>query len=577
MLSEYGRGAWRSYAGVVVLMAVSATCTATAAYLIGDSVNAAYVSRSLSAVMAVSAGIIAVATLKGVASYGQAVGLARISNRIVARNQRRLFEKVLQQGLGFFADRHSSEFSARMAWGARSVSDTLNTLVTTFGRDAMSFAGLVGVMIFQSPILSLICVVVTPPAILMTRQAAKRVRAIVHGEFGSNANILETLQECVQGFKIVEAFNLQGVMRNRIDANVDNIERLANNLARASNFVHPLMEALGGITIAFVVLLSGYRIVEFDATPGEYLSFVTAFLLAYEPAKRLSRFNIDLTNALIGVRVFYQFLDLPDRPDDGNKHDMRVSKGCIEFCGVEFYYRPDMPVLRGVSFFAEPGRVTALVGPSGGGKTTILNLLMRFYDDYRGSIIVDGAEISSVSRKSLRSSFAFVGQDAFLFRGTIRENIALGSPNATEPEIVAAAKAAQAHDFIVQFPFGYDTQVGEHGAQLSGGQRQRVAVARALVRKAPIILLDEPTAFLDTETEHYISLAISRLFAGRTRLIIAHRLHTVMNSDIIHVVEEGRIVESGTHLLLLERGARYAHFFNLQLAGEKKSIVEEPV
>jgi ATP-binding cassette subfamily B protein len=558
-------------------MAVSATCTATAAYLIGTSVNAAYVSRSLAAVMAVSAGIIAVAALKGVASYGQAVGLARLSNRMVARNQRRLFEKLLQQGLGFFADRHSSEFSARMSWGARSVSDTLNTLITTFGRDAMSFAGLVGVMIFQSPILSLMCVVITPLVILMTRHAANRVRSIVHGEFGSNANILETLQECVQGFKIVEAFNLQGIMRNRIDVNIDNIERFANNLARASNFVHPLMEALGGITIAFVVLLSGYRIVEFNATPGEYLSFVTAFLLAYEPAKRLSRFHIDFTNALNGVRVFYQFLDLPDRLDDANKQGMRIARGRIEFRDVEFYYRPDVQVLHRVSFFAEPGRVTALVGPSGGGKTTILNLLMRFYDDYTGSIVIDGTEISSVSRKSLRSHFAFVGQDAFLFRGTIRENIAFGSPNATDAEIVAAAKAAQAHDFILQFPSGYDTQVGEHGAQLSGGQRQRVAVSRALVRKAPIILLDEPTSFLDSETEHYVSLAISRLFAERTRLIIAHRLHTVMNSDMIHVVEEGRIVESGTHLLLLERRARYANFFNLQLAGKKNSIVEDAV
>jgi ABC-type multidrug transport system fused ATPase/permease subunit len=205
------------------------------------------------------------------------------------------------------------------------------------------------------------------------------------------------------------------------------------------------------------------------------------------------------------------------------------------------------------------------VGPSGGGKSTIINLLLRFYDNYSGSILIDGTEISTVSRKLLRDHFAFVGQDAFLFRGTIRDNIALGRPNATEADVIAAAQAAHADEFINQFPAGYDTQVGEHGMQLSGGQRQRVSVARALIRKASIILLDEPTSFLDTETERYVNLAISRLFEGRTRLVIAHRLNTIVNADMIHVIEDGRIAESGQHQFLLDNGTRYAHFFNLQI------------
>jgi ATP-binding cassette subfamily B protein len=570
LLVEEGRAEWRGCAYVFAMMAVAAACTAAAAYLIGHAVNAAFVSRNFTAVVAVSAGIMVVVSIKGVASYGQAVELARIGNRIVASNQRRLFEKILQQGSGFFADRHSSEFSARIAWGARSASDTLNILITTFGRDATSFIGLIGVMISQSPILSLLSFIVTPPAIWVTRRALKRVRAIVHTEFGSGADIMETFQESIQGFKIVEAFNLQSVMRNRINANVDNIERVSNKLARASNFAHPLMEALGGLAIALMVLLSGYRIVAFNATPGEYLSFVTAFLLAYEPAKRLTRFNINLTNSLVGVRIFCEFLDLPERPNDEYKPDLHVSSGRLEFSNVEFSYRPGLPVLQGVSFCAEPGCVTALVGPSGSGKTTILNLLLRFYDDYHGSIAIDGTEISTASRNSIRDHLAFVSQDAFLFRGTIRDNIALGTPNPTETDIIAAAKAAYADDFITQFPSGYDTQVGEHGMQLSGGQRQRISVARALIRKATIILLDEPTSFLDSETEHYVNLAISSLFSGRTRLIVAHRLHTVTNVDKIYVVEEGRIVEEGRHHELLKQGGRYAQFFNLQFGAGRE-------
>jgi subfamily B ATP-binding cassette protein MsbA len=570
LLVEHGIGQWRGYAVVLSMMGVVAACTAIGAYLIGRAVNDAYVSRNIGAVAAVSVAIIVISSLRGLAAYGQAISLARLSNRIVASNQRRLFEKVLQQGLGFFADRHSSEFSARITWGARSASDTLNVLVTTFGRDTMSLIGLFIVMIIQSPTLSLLAVVVTPPAILVTRRAIKQVRAIVHNEFGASTNILEALQETVQGFKVVEAFNLQSLMRNRINASVENIEQVSNKLARASNVSGPLMEALGGIAVALLILAGGYQVLVFNAAPGEYFSFLTAFLLAYEPAKRLTRLNIDLTNSLVGVRILFEFFDLPERSDDGGKPAIEVKRGSIEFQGVEFSYWPGTPVLRSASFVAEPGCVTALVGPSGGGKSTILNLLLRFYDGYNGSIIIDGTEISTVSRKSLRDHLAFVGQDAFLFRGSIRDNIALGSPDATDAEVVAAAKAAHADEFISRFPCGYDTQVGEHGMQLSGGQRQRVSVARALIRKASIIILDEPTSFLDTESERYVNLAISRLFSGRTRLVIAHRLHTIINADKICVIEDGSVVEAGRHQSLLDHNARYAHFFNLQFANEKE-------
>jgi ABC-type multidrug transport system fused ATPase/permease subunit len=569
LLAEHALTQWRSYVLVTVMMGVMAACTTAMAYLIGSAVNSAYVNRSVTAVASVCIAIIIVSALRGLSSYGQAVEMARISNRIVASNQRRLFEKVLQQSLSFFADRHSSEFSSRITFGARAASDTLALLVGAVGRDALSLVGLFGVMVFQSPMLSLLTTLLAPPTILVTRRAIKRVRAIVRTEFGAGTNILEALQETVQGFKIVEAFNLQAVMRDRVGANVDNIERVANKLARASNFASPLMEALGGIAIALVIFLGGYRVIVFGATPGEYFSFMTAFLLAYEPAKRLARLNIELSTALVGVRILFEFLDLSERPDDAGKPDMQVRDGRLEFRSVQFGYRPNTPVLRGLSFSAEPGRVTALVGPSGGGKTTVLNLLLRFYEPYGGGISIDGTEISTVSRKSLRDHLAFVGQDAFLFRGSIRDNIALGSPGATEAEVVAAAKAAKADDFIAQFPSGYDTQVGEHGMQLSGGQRQRISVARALIRKSPIILLDEPTSFLDTETELYVNLAISRLFSGRTRLVIAHRLHTIVNADKICVVEDGRVVESGRHQFLLDSGSRYAHFFNLQFADEK--------
>ena len=288
--------------------------------------------------------------------------------------------------------------------------------------------------------------------------------------------------------------------------------------------------------------------------------------MAYEPAKRLARLNIELNSSLIGARKLLEIVDSPaSEPDDDNKPALQLTDARVELRGVSFAYRPNEPVLNGMSFVAEPGRVTALVGPSGGGKSTVLALLLRFYEASGGDILIDGQSIAGVSRKSLRRQTAYVGQDVFLFRDTIGANIAFGRVGATQAEIVAAAKAACAHDFIMGFPLGPMTRpVGEHGTQLSGGQRQRIAVARALLRDAPIILLDEATAALNSESERQVQEAIEHLCRNRTTIVIAHRLHTIMHADAILVVENGEIVERGRHDDLLRRSGRYASFFRLQ-------------
>ena len=343
------------------------------------------------------------------------------------------------------------------------------------------------------------------------------------------------------------------------------VERNANKMARVSNRANPLMETLGGFAVAGCLLYGGYSVVALGATPGQFFSFMTAFLLATEPAKRLARLNIDLNGQLVGARMLLEVVDSPasELPDD-DKPALKLTEARIELRDVNFAYRAGEPVLNRMSFVAEPGKVTALVGPSGGGKSTVLALLLRLYEVRDGEILVDGQAISTVSRNSLRSQTAYVGQDVYLFRDTIGANISFGKVGATQDEIVAAAKAACAHDFIMSFPLGYDTPVGELGTQLSGGQRQRIAVARALIRNAPIILLDEATAALDSESEKAVQEAIEHLCQNRTTIVIAHRLHTIMHADAILVVEGGEIVERGRHDDLLRRGGRYSSFFRLQ-------------
>ena len=570
---EQGSAYWRRYLFVFVLMAIGSAASAGTAYLFGKVINEAYVYRNVEGIMTLSAIVIGLFTAKGIATYLQAVNLSQISNAILADNQRRLFAKLMQESVGFYAKSHSSEHLNRLSAGAASITQILSLLITTAGRDVLTLVGLVIVMVTQDPLMSLLSLVIAPPMALFVRKIVRRIKQLATSQFTSSSFIMEVVQESLQGIRTVKAFTLEETMQGRVDQSVADMEAFANRMARVSNSSAPLMEMLGGIAIAGALMYGGYRVIATNAEPGQFISFITAFLLAYEPAKRLARLNIDLSGMLIGARMLLEIIDSPaSEPDDGDKPELKLTQGKVEFRDVTFAYRPDLPVLKNMNFIASPGKVTALVGPSGGGKSTILSLLLRFYEAGEGAVLIDDQPIADYSRVSLRQQTAYVGQDVYLFRGTIRENIAFGRTNATEGEIVAAAKAAYAHDFISNFPLGYDTPVGEHGAQLSGGQRQRVAIARALIKDAPVILFDEATAALDSESEKFVQEAIAQLCKNRTTIVIAHRLHTIMRADQILVIEGGEVVETGCHDELLRKDGRYAAFFRLQ---QRESHAEE--
>jgi subfamily B ATP-binding cassette protein MsbA len=565
---DHGRKHALAYGFALVLMAISAAATGISVGLLRPVVNgmmvfsAAGEGGSFRELRYLAFSVAGLYVLRGLATFGQLVIMSRAGNNIVASVQAEVYERLLRQPVGFFQDRHSSDFMSRLAFAASGVRDTLQVIISSAGRDLLTLVSLVIVMVYQDGMMAVIALSFLPIAALILGRVIKRVRKAAHRSYDGSARIMETMQETVQGIRIVKSFNLEDTMRARMAASIRQVESAANRMATGMAMSSPVADTLGGLAVAFIIFYGGWRVTVAHSDPGSFFAFIAALLMAYEPAKRLGRFNIDVQNGLVGARLIYEILDRPaGEPNQPHLPRLVVGAGHILFEDVSFAYRASERVLDGLRLSAEPNTTTALVGPSGGGKSTIINLIQRFYAPDSGTISIDEQDISRVDLVSLRQSIAFVSQDVFLFRGTIRENIALGRPGASEAAIVGAARKANAHEFIMGFTGGYDTGVGEQGAQLSGGQRQRIAIARAILKDAPIILLDEPTAALDSESEREVQKALDDLRIGRTTLVVAHRLQTIVNADRICVIEKGRAVEAGTHdELIAKRGSYYAFF-----------------
>ncbi|MGA0564085.1 ABC transporter ATP-binding protein [Ancylobacter sp. VNQ12] len=572
MLTD-GRRHWKGYAISFVFMGIMAATTSGLAFLMGDVINRIFVQQNSAAIWILSGAVLALSVIKGFATYGQAVTLSRVGNRIVADNQKRVLDRLLAQDVSYFAGGHTAEIMLRFTNGAQGARNVLNLLITSLGRDLLSVIGLTAVMVTQDPFMALICLLVMPIAVGGVRSLIRKVQKIFQREFHSAVQIMTESIEAFQGIRTVKSFTMEQEMRTKIYGRIDKMEKASNRMIRAQSQSGPLMEALGGVAIGLVVMYAGWGVLHGGRTPGEFFSVITALLLSYEPAKRLARLNIDLTPQLLGARMLFEILDRAAvEQDPPGTPELALQGGRIEFNDVFFGYRKDEPVLRGLSFVAEAGKTTALVGPSGGGKSTVMSLIERFYEVESGTIAIDGQKIDQVTYHSLRSAISFVNQDVFLFSGSIRENIAAGRPGASDEEIETAARAAHAHDFIMGFADGYDSQVGEHGAQLSGGQRQRIAIARAFLKDSPILLLDEATAALDSESEAEVQRALRSLQMNRTTIVIAHRLQTVVNADSICVIDRGRVVESGRHEELIARRGRYFSFHQLQFAGQEERL-----
>jgi ATP-binding cassette, subfamily B, bacterial MsbA len=575
MLRENGRAYLPRYAVAFVFMGLFAGCTALSAWMMKDVINNIFVASDPKALVWIPAAIVAIFAVKGLASYAQEVTLSRIGNRFVSEAQKRMFDHVLQMDLAFYQGHPSNDLIMRVTQGASAARDMLNLMAVSFGRDALTLAGLVLVMVSMDPVMSAICLAGGPLMAVAIRRLSRRMRKVAENQNLSVASIIGAMRETAQGVRIVKAFQMEGQQRRRMHQGIEAVERMGNRMVAVQATMNGLVEALAGLAIGSVVLYAGWRNLAFGETPGQFFAFIAALLMASDPLRRLSRLQLQLTAAAAGARAMYDLLDLPpsEPPAPSAAPDLAVRGGEIRFEQVRFSYKPGTPVLAGLDLVAPAGRTTALVGASGGGKTTVLNLLQRFWTPHSGRILIDGQDVAEVSLASLRRRIALVSQDVFLFDGTIRDNIRAGRPEASEEEITEAARAAHADDFIRALPNAYDTSVGELGGQVSGGQRQRIALARAFLKDAPVVLLDEPTSALDSETERVIQRALDGLGAGRTTLVIAHRLATVLRADLIHVVDGGRVVESGSHRDLMRAGGAYARLYRLQFEPESGQLL----
>jgi ATP-binding cassette subfamily B protein len=556
---ETGRLYWPRYLLAGFFMLLFAGTSTAAAWIMKDVVDRVFIEQRADWLIYLAIVIVIISALRAIGAFGSAVTMSRIGNSIVARIQTRLYDHYLALGMDFYNRTHASELVTRMSYNAAAARNVLNTVVTNLVRDLFTVIGLLLVMIIQNPAMSLITLVAGPIGIYGVRRLLHLARQIAKKQLATQSAVVSHTLETVQAIPIVKAFNLEVTMRSRMAKAIDAARMRNNRIANIQARTGPLMEMLGGLAIAGVVLWAGLSAIYLHQPPGAFVSFIAAILLATQPAKRLANTRVHIESALVGVAQMYEILDIYPSMDANR-------------AGPDL--RPDQPLFRDFDLCVPAGKVTALVGPSGAGKSTLVSLIERYYAPESGRIAIDGQDIAQVRLASLRDQIALVSQNVILFRASIRDNIRFGRLDASDATIEQAARNAMAHDFVMATANGYDTILDDGGPSLSGGQRQRIAIARAMLRNAPIILLDEATSSLDSESEHQIQIAFDRLTKNRTTIVIAHRLSTVLSADRICVIVDGKLFEEGRHADLLAKGGHYARLYHLQF--ERHSAARSP-
>lgn len=552
----------------MVCMLVEAAGTSTAAYLVKPVLDEIFINRNAQMLKFIPPAVIGLYLLRGLAMYYGDYFMSFVGQDVIRRLRNRLYDRIQDLPLSFFGKETTGVLMSRIINDVNFVKDMLSTTITGSLRDCFTIVGLIFVIFYQIWQLAAFAILVLPAAFVPIVYFGRRVRRTSTGCQEAMADISAFLHETFAGNKIVKAFGMEQHEKRRFFAKTRHLFRLEMKETKARVITSPINLFLGGLGAALIIWFGGSRVIAGTYTAGTFFSFLTAVLLLYKPVKDLSKFNNALQRGLAATdRVFDVIERESEIAEDPQAIEISTRAHRVVFDHVCFKYENDL-VLQDVSLEVAPGQVLAIVGMSGGGKTSLVNLIPRFYDVSQGRITIDGIDLRRISLGSLRRQMAIVTQEPILFNDTVRNNIAYGRPEASEDEVVAAAKAAFAYDFILNFPQQFDTNIGELGARLSGGEKQRICIARALLKDAPILILDEATSSLDTAAEKIVQQALDNLMRGRSTFVIAHRLSTILKADQIVVLVKGRVKEAGNHRELLARKGEYQRLYQMQFGDE---------
>lgn len=575
MWREFLQPRWKGFLVSMISAVIVARLTVMLGEYVEPAVDKLIAHPQPGALIWVPLTIAALAVGRGVFQVIQASLINRIGNGVVGDMQTRMFGRLIRADLARLRGAHSGSYVASVLYDAGLIREAATTGVINYVREALIVAITLWALFNSDPILAAGVLIIVPGVSGVIRHFSKRTTKAAKGAMGETSNLSTAIMESLDGVKIVKMENREAYEEARVAAVVERRQRHLIKGSNARAMAAPATELFSQLVIAAVFAYAGWRAITGalvvgpltlpPITPGGFLKFVILLGIAAQSLRQVANLQTVFSEGLTAARRLFEALDVaPTIVDPADAKALPPGESMIALADVTFSYGADIPALSNVNLQARKGETVALVGPSGGGKSSILNLIPRFYDVNAGAVTIDGHDVRSVTLASLRDRIALVTQEPFLFDDTIRANIAYARPGASQLEIEAAARQAAAHDFILALPEGYDTSVGEGGARLSGGQRQRIAIARAFLKDAPILLLDEATSALDTESEAQVQAALERLMAGRTTILIAHRLSTVKNADRIYVIDKGRVVETGSHAELVRAGGLYARLAKAQ-------------
>jgi subfamily B ATP-binding cassette protein MsbA len=562
IIREYIIVHWRTFVISLGLMVLIAGTTSFHAWLIKPALDSVFVKKNTNALLYIPLLVLGVTVIKGFATYYQLLTMNILTMRITSEMRLRLYSHFIKSDIAKLHSKSSGDMVASIINEISSVVGLITTAMNGFVKQLFTLIALIVVMFNQSLELSLVAFIGFPLAAYPIYRIGKRLRNLSskNQEIASKFNT--QMSDTLQYSKLVKAYHCEDFEVRRMGLIIESAFQMAKKISRISLISSPFVESLAGVGVAAVIWYGGHQVITGQTTPGAFFSFFAAMMMAYKPLKSVSNMNTGVQMGLAASSRLYKLLDeksqIIDKPNAINLENI---KGDIEFSQVDFSYIEGKNALSSVSFKIPAGQRIALVGHSGGGKSTIMNMILRFYDPQNGEIKLDGHDIRDITVKSLRSSMSVVNQEVMLFDDTVMENIRYGKEDATEEQIIRAAKLAEADEFICELPEKYHSQVGQNGIRLSGGQRQRIAIARAILYDAPILLLDEATSALDPISEKLIKDALAKLMKNRTSVVIAHRLSTVIHCDKIIVISNGRVVEEGKHQELLDKNGLYANLY----------------